>query len=326
MRRVGGGRHGLALDARQQQIDGVGAQGIDRRRHRGQAIAHQFEPVGVAIADHRHIGRARQAQAAQRLERADGQARAADDQRGGRLGAAHQAVHGAMGELDPRRADGGQAGVQPGLAHGAAETGQAVFAQAQVRGGADIGDAPVAVVDQVLGGGARGGPFVDHHRFGGHRRVLADQLDGAHALEQGDGLGLGLDGGRDDHAGRARHHERAQVVELALGVVLGDAQRQLEAARHRRVGHDLGHGRVEIVLDVGHDQPDHRAVRRAHVLRRAVGHVAHGLRRLAHAGLGGGADLGMVGQRARHRGMRQLQAGRDVLDGDVGARRYASHG
>jgi hypothetical protein len=174
----------------------------------------------------------------------------------------------------------------------------AVAAGGGVLPAGEVGDAAMPAGDEMLCDSACAAAVVGHD--GGKIGVVLV------AVEEHDrdarGLAPAGEAGRD----RRRPHEYAvdlivdQGVEHVvdrLAVRRGEEDQDVVAARPERLREDLEHERVELVVEMGHDQPDQPAAsddERAGERIRAIAENRGGLQNLG-AGLGGDGRAGREG-------------------------------
>ena len=172
---------------------------------------------------------------------------------------------------------------------------------------AHVADAGVAQIDQVRGGLAQRHVVVQTEPLRPHRRVLAQQLNVRHALQQPHRVAVRACGGHDDDACDPAGGQLPQVAQLNRPVVVGLREHELEALGLHDLGQLVRDRGVEAVADVGDDQPDDVAGGAAHHPRRPVADVAHLGGGLADAELRLLADALIVGQRPADGRDRQLR-------------------
>ncbi len=196
----------------------------------------------------------------------------------------------------------------------------------------DLGDPPVAVLQQVAGDDGGAAAVVGNHRIRAHRRIAAAHDHARTLLLEAQGLapelaqiGRILDGAASqDQRVDPLAAQHLYILKLVLGVAERVAQDYQPAVRG---GHllDAGHDLREIgVGDVVQDHPHHTGRSAAQRLRMRVANVAqvvddlldlepcdlrHRIAAVEHAGNGGGGDTGVAGH---------------VADGDVGSAAPAS--
>ena len=204
----------------------------------------------------------------------------------------------------------------PGACQRVVVAGAALPRGAEREVAADVADPAVPACQQALDGDADRRAVVDAEPRRGQRLAAANQLHVRHLRQQCDRVAARHRRRHQDDACGARGSKASHLCELALGILAGDAQHQLEAASDAALRDGLGDRRVEVVAHVGYDEPDHRAASAAHQLRRCVRNVAEALRSGTHPCLGLLTDVRVVRQRARHGGGRHPELLGDVLDGD----------
>jgi hypothetical protein len=200
-----------------------------------------------------------------------------------------------------------------GAAHHLAIAGDPVAGCRERLRSGDHRDPAVPGRDQVLGERDAALTVVRDDRIVGAVIGVPQQLDDRDAFRRLDEIA---------RAGRGRGHvddrvdpellERTQIRAVALGFVVADTQQEPVAALFEGT---LQHGRalgVEVVADVGDDQPDRHRMLRPQRPRERIRPVAEGP--------GGGHDLGprrvvdvaLPAQGARHRRRGEPGAGGDI--------------
>jgi hypothetical protein len=176
----------------------------------------------VVVAEDGHVAGDAQPGALGGADAADGHGVVGVHERGGPFGGVEEGLGGTdrppLAEVGVQHRER----AQPGLAQGVLEGGPAHPGVLQLRRPGDVGDAPVAQLQQVIHGHARAEPvFRRHDGYRERPRVEADH-DAGHLLA--------FDGVQEAVV-RARHHDHQPVAQLAQQVARRHAVRAVEAFR-----------------------------------------------------------------------------------------------
>ena len=168
---------------------------------------------------------------------------------------------------------------------------------------AEVGEAPVAVFEQVPGGERRTVGVVAHDRVGRDARGLAvDEDDGGAAAQLRGEIGLAVGHRGEDEPVDTAAQERRDRLLLARGVVVEARGEDRDAVLERRILDGAVHGAGERVVDTADEQAEgaRAPVGAAEVPGVQVGLVVEGAGRRRHLRDRRGRDVGLAVDDARN--------------------------